>query len=178
VAPQRRYAELAPEDPRRQRLRKTLIHGYLPLAHHLARRYRGRGEPLDDLIQVATVGLINAVDRFDPARGSSFLAFAVPTITGEIRRYFRDHGWSARVPRRLKDLNLAIRAAQAQLSQQWGRPARPNEIADHLGIATSSVIDALHAAEAYHSSSLEQILNSACSRFRQGALDFRSWCRA
>ncbi len=109
-----------PDGPARQRRREQLISGYLPVAEHIARRFAGRGEPLDDLVQVATVGLIKAMDRFEPSRGSHFLAFAVPTITGEVRRYFRDHSWSARVPRRLKDLNLAIRNAWAQLSQQWG----------------------------------------------------------
>jgi RNA polymerase sigma-B factor len=156
---QRRYAELAPDEPQRQRLRDQLISGYRPVAEHLARRFTGRGEPLEDLIQVATVGLINAVDRFDVARGAHFLSFAVPTITGEIRRYFRDHGWSTRVPRRLKDLNLAIRRVQAELSQQLGRAARPSEVADRLGTPTSEVIEALHAAEAYRSSSLEQMLS-------------------
>lgn len=128
---QRRYAQLAANDPARPRLRDQLISGYLPVAEHIARRFAGRGEPLEDLIQVATVGLINAVDRFDPDRGSHFLAFAVPTITGELRRHFRDHGWSAHVPRRLKDLNLAIRSALAELSQQLDHSPRPSAIANH-----------------------------------------------
>lgn len=156
---QRRYAELAPDDPERQWLRDTLISGYLRVADHIARRFADRGEPLDDLVQVATVGLINAVDRFDPDRGSHFLSFAVPTITGELRRYFRDHGWSMRVPRRLKDLNLAIRSAQGELSQQLGRAARPSEIAEKLQVPTSKVIEALLAAEAYKSSSLDEMLS-------------------
>jgi RNA polymerase sigma-B factor len=80
-----RYAQLAPGDPGRERVREQLINGYLPVAEHIARRFIGRGEPLEDLVQVATVGLINAVDRFDPARGSDFFSFAVPTITGEVR---------------------------------------------------------------------------------------------
>ncbi|HYZ35958.1 MAG TPA: SigB/SigF/SigG family RNA polymerase sigma factor [Pseudonocardiaceae bacterium] len=159
VAPQRRFAELASDDPQRPRLREALIRGYLPVAEHIARRFAGRGEPVEDLIQVATVGLVNAVDRFDPARGSHFLAFAVPTITGELRRYFRDHGWSTRVPRRLKDLNLTIRGALAELSQQLGRSPRPSEIADRLGVPTSRVLEALHAAEAYRSSSLDEMLS-------------------
>jgi RNA polymerase sigma-B factor len=156
---QRRYAELATDDPRRHRLRDELIQGYLPVAEHIARRFAGRGEPLEDLSQIATVGLINAIDRFDPARGSHFLAFAVPTITGEIRRYFRDHGWSTHVPRRLKDLNLAIREAIAELSQQLGRSPRPSQIAQQLGIPTPIVLEALQAAEAYQSSSLDDLLS-------------------
>ncbi|MBV9651647.1 MAG: sigma-70 family RNA polymerase sigma factor, partial [Pseudonocardiales bacterium] len=156
---QRRYAQLATGDPVRPPLRDQLIRGYLPVAEHLARRYAGRGEPLDDLRQIATVGLINAIDRFEPDRGSHFLAFAVPTITGELRRYFRDHGWSTQVPRRLKDLHLAIRSAQAELSQQRDHPPRPSDIADHLAVSTTEVIAALHAAEAYKSSSLDEMLH-------------------
>ncbi|HJT02433.1 MAG TPA: SigB/SigF/SigG family RNA polymerase sigma factor [Pseudonocardiaceae bacterium] len=155
---QRRYSELGPDDPDRQRWRDQLISGYLPVAEHIARRFAGRGEPLDDLVQVATVGLINAVDRFEPSRGSSFLSFAVPTITGEVRRYFRDHGWSTRVPRRLKDLNLAIRSASAELSQQLGRAPRPSEIAGRLGVPVSDVLEGLQAGEAYRSSSLDEML--------------------
>jgi RNA polymerase sigma-B factor len=156
---QRRYAELASDDPERQRLRDAVIRGYLPVAAHIARRFAGRGEPLEDLIQVATVGLVNAVDRFEPARGLHFLSFAVPTITGELRRYFRDHAWSTRVPRRLKDLSLAIRGARVELSQQLERSPRPTEIAEWLRLPTSKVLEALHAGEAYRSSSLDQMLS-------------------
>jgi RNA polymerase sigma-B factor len=157
---QRRYAELDPDDPDRPGLREQLINGYLPVAEHIARRFAGRGEPLDDLMQVATVGLINAVDRFEPDRGSDFFSFAVPTITGEVRRYFRDHGWSTRVPRRLKDMHIAIRSALAELSQQLGRAPRPSEIADRLGLPVAEVIEGLQAGEAYRSSSLDEMLGS------------------
>jgi RNA polymerase sigma-B factor len=157
---QRRYATLAPDDPQRDRLREQLINGYLPLAEHIARRFTGRGEPLEDLVQVATVGLINAVDRFEPTRGSDFCSFAVPTITGEIRRYFRDYGWSTRVPRRLKDLHIAIRGTLAELSQQLGRAPRPSEIAERLDLPVSEVIEGLQAGEAYRSSSLDEMLGS------------------
>lgn len=157
---QRRYAELDPADPDRLGLREQLINGYLPVAEHIARRFAGRGEPLDDLMQVATVGLINAVDRFEPDRGSDFFSFAVPTITGEVRRYFRDHGWSTRVPRRLKDMHIAIRSALAELSQQLGRAPRPSEIADRLGLPVAEVIEGLQAGEAYRSSSLDEMLGS------------------
>jgi RNA polymerase sigma-B factor len=157
---QRRFAELDDSDPERHRLREQLISGYLPVAEHIARRFTGRGEPHDDLVQVATVGLINAVDRFEPARGSDFFSFAVPTITGEVRRYFRDHGWSTRVPRRLKDLHIAIRAAHTDLSHQLGRAPRPSEIADRLGLPISEVIEGLQAGEAYRSTSLDEMLGS------------------
>jgi RNA polymerase sigma-B factor len=157
---QRRYAELASDDTERQRLREQLINGYLPVAEHLAYRFAGRGEPLDDLVQVAAVGLINAVDRFEPARGVHFLSFAVPTITGELRRYFRDHSWSMRVPRRLQDLHIAIKATLAELSRQLGRAPRPSEIADQLGLPTSEVIEGLQATQAYRNSSLDQTLST------------------
>lgn len=155
-----RYAELRNGDPERERLREQLISGYRPMAEHIARRFAGRGEPLEDLVQVAMVGLINAVDRFEATRGSDFLSFAVPTITGEVRRYFRDHGWSVRVPRRLKDLHIAVRGVVAELSQQLGRAPRPSEIATRLGLPTTEVIEALAAGEAYRSSSLDGILSS------------------
>lgn len=158
---QRRYADLAGEDPARPLLREELIKGYLPVAEHLARRFAGRGEPLDDLIQVATLGLINAIDRFDPARGCHFLSFAIPTITGEIRRYFRDHTWSTRVPRRLKDRHLALNSTQTELSQRLGRAPRPSEIADRLQLPLSEVIEGLQAGRAYRSSSLDEMLGLA-----------------
>ncbi len=157
---QLRYAKLTADDPARQRLREQLISGYRPMAQHIARRFAGRGEPLDDLVQVATVGLINAVDRFEPDRGCDFLSFAVPTITGEVRRYFRDHGWSTRVPRRLKDLHIAIRGTLAELSQQLGRAPRPSEIAARLGVPTAEVIEGLRAGDAYRSSSLDELLGT------------------
>ncbi|MDQ3826589.1 MAG: sigma-70 family RNA polymerase sigma factor, partial [Actinomycetota bacterium] len=161
VALHERYAALAVEDPERPKLREQLITGYLPVAEHIARRFASRGEPLEDLIQIATVGLIHAVDRFEPARGVNFFSFAIPTITGELRRYFRDHGWSIRVPRRLKDLHVAIRSTQRELSQQLGRAPRPSEIATRLDIPALEVIEGLRAGEAYRSSSLDELLNPA-----------------
>jgi RNA polymerase sigma factor (sigma-70 family) len=132
VALHRHYAQSAPGDSQRQRLRDELISGYLPVAKHIARRFAGRGEPLDDLVQVATVGLIRAVDRFQPDRGSDFLSFAVPTITGEIRSYFRDFGSPTRIPRRLQQRYIAIKRALPALSQHHGRAPRPSEIAEQL----------------------------------------------
>jgi RNA polymerase sigma-B factor len=168
VALQRRYAGLAAADPDRPWRRDQLISGYLPVAEQIASRFVGRGEPLDDLVQVATVGLINAVDRFEPAHGSNFLSFAVPTITGEVRRYFRDHGWSTRVPRRLKDLNVASRRTLAELSQQLGRTPRPSEIADRLGVPVSEVIEGLQAGKAYRGSSLDEMLGCGLGRATLG----------
>ncbi|WP_445190006.1 SigB/SigF/SigG family RNA polymerase sigma factor [Pseudonocardia sp. Cha107L01] len=153
------YAELDGTDPRRESLRDELVTGYLPVAQHIARRFAHRGEPLDDLIQVATVGLINAVDRFEPDRGSDFFSFAVPTISGEVRRHFRDQGWSMRVPRRLKDLHVSINAAVAELSQSLGRAPRPSELAEKLGLPTNEVLEGLAAGQAYRGSSLDEILS-------------------
>jgi RNA polymerase sigma-B factor len=153
------YAQLDGTDPRRESLRDELVTGYLPVAQHIARRFAHRGEPLDDLIQVATVGLINAVDRFEPDRGSDFFSFAVPTISGEVRRHFRDQGWSMRVPRRLKDLHVSINAAVAELSQSLGRAPRPSELAEKLGLPTNEVLEGLAAGQAYRGSSLDEILS-------------------
>ena len=154
------YAVARPDDPRRETLRAELVTGYLPVAQHIARRFSNRGEPLDDLVQVATVGLINAVDRFSPERGSDFFSFAVPTISGEVRRHFRDLGWSMRVPRRLKDMHVSINGVVAELSQSLGRAPKPTEIAERLGVPVTEVLEGLEASEAYRSSSLDEMLSS------------------
>ncbi|ONI79496.1 RNA polymerase subunit sigma [Actinosynnema sp. ALI-1.44] len=151
-------AALAEDDPRRTELRDELVTGHLPVAEHIARRFSHRGESNEDLVQVATVGLINAVDRFDPERGTDFLSFAVPTVMGEIRRYFRDSSWSVRVPRRLKELHLAITAAGNELSQQLGRAPTPSEIATRLGMTKDEIYEGLEAGNAYHSVSLDDML--------------------
>lgn len=132
-----------------ERQRNSIIERCLPLADHIALRYRNRGEPLEDLVQVARVGLMNSVNRFDIESGADFLAFAVPTMMGEVRRYFRDHGWSVRVPRRLKDLNFQLKKARDELSQQLGRAPTPGEIATHLGVEREEVLQATIAASAY-----------------------------
>ena len=152
------FASLPEDDPRRQQLRDELVTGHLPVALHIARRFIHRGEPQEDLEQVATVGLINAVDRFEPDRGTDFLSYAVPTITGEVRRHFRDQAWSMRVPRRLKDLHVSIGAAVSELSQRLGRAPRPTEIAAHLQCAVEEVLEGLEAATAYRSASLDEVL--------------------
>jgi len=136
-------AGLDADDPRRTELRDRLVTEFLPVAQHIARRFGQRGEPHDDLVQVATVGLISAIDRFDPTRGSDFLSFAVPTIMGEVRRHFRDTSWSVRVPRRLKELHLAITSATNELSQHLGRAPTPSELAKHLGISKDEVYEGL-----------------------------------
>jgi len=150
-----RFAAMSGDHPSRRALRNELVTGYLPLAEHLCRRFVRRGVPLEDLIQVATVGLINSVDRYDPTHEHGFLPFAIPTIRGELRRYFRDHTWSMRVPRRIKELCLAIREVSPPLSAELGRAPRPSEIARRLRVPTEHVLDALQAAEAHTTASLD-----------------------
>jgi RNA polymerase sigma-B factor len=156
------FAELATlekGDPRRERLREILVEEHLPLVRHFARRFSNRGEPFDDLMQVGTLGLIAAIDRFDPTRGVEFLSFAVPTITGEIKRHFRDQGWSVRVPRRLQELHLSLNTAVGELAQKNGRAPTPSELAEHLGIPREDVLEGLAVANAYRSSSLDERLS-------------------
>ena len=154
------YAATDSDYPRRETLRAELVTGFLPVAQHIARRFSNRGEPLDDLVQVATVGLINAIDRFSPDRGSDFFSFAVPTISGEVRRHFRDLGWSMRVPRRLKDMHVSINGVISELAQNLGRAPKPSEIAERLGVPVADVLEGLEASEAYRSSSLDEMLSS------------------
>ncbi len=148
-------AELAPDDPKRAVVREEIITRCLPLAEHIARRFVGRGEARDDLVQVARLGLLNAIDRFDTSRGTEFVAFAVPTIMGEVRRHFRDSSWAVRVPRRLKELHLSISQASGKLAQRLGRAPTPSELATELGLAAEDVWDGLLAGNAYQSVSMD-----------------------
>ncbi|MFE9576932.1 RNA polymerase sigma factor SigF [Nocardia sp. NPDC006044] len=152
-----KIAALAPDDPRRETMREELIERCLPLAEHIARRFAGRGENFDDLLQVARLGLVQAADRFDVTRGSSFLAFAVPTIMGEVRRHFRDNTWSVRVPRRTKEIQLSIGATVEALAQRLGRIPRAREIAEELDVDLVEVTQALIAGNAYQSSSIDAV---------------------
>ena len=152
------FAELAalPEgDPRRGRLRDELVEQHLPLVEYLARRFRNRGEPLDDLVQVATIGLIKSVDRFDLERGVEFSTYATPTIVGEIKRHFRDKGWAIRVPRRLQELKLSLTKATSELSQKNGRSPTVAELAAHLGLSEEEILEGLESANAYSAVSLD-----------------------
>lgn len=151
----RSLRRLDPGSAAARRARDQVITRCLPLAEHIALRYRGRGEPHDDLVQVARVGLVNAIDRFDDARGADFVSFAVPTIMGEVRHYFRDSGWSMRVPRRVKELNLKISAATERLAQHLGRSPSPREIAADLGIGVDEVSEGLLARGAYQPDSMD-----------------------
>ena len=147
---------LAPGNPRRADVRTRVIQGHLALAASLAHRYGGRGEPLADLVQVATVGLIKAVDRFDATRGVSFVAFARPTILGEIRRHFRDSTWGMRVPRRLQELRSQSRAAVEELTHRLHRPPTAAELAGHLGVTPALLAMVEQSATAYRPMSIDQ----------------------
>lgn len=148
-------AELAEDDPRRVAARDEVVTMHLPLASFLARRFRDRGESLDDLTQVATVGLIKAVDRFEPDRGVQFSTFATPTMVGEIKRHFRDKGWAIRVPRRLQELRLSISRATAELSQSTGRSPTVAELAAHLDVTEEDILEGMESAQAYATLSLD-----------------------
>jgi RNA polymerase sigma-B factor len=142
-------------DPARARLRDELVEVHLPLVEYLARRFRNRGEPLDDLVQVATIGLIKSVDRFDLDRGVEFSTYATPTIVGEIKRHFRDKGWAIRVPRRLQELKLSLTKATSELSQNNGRAPTVAELAKHLGLSEEEILEGLESANAYSAVSLD-----------------------
>ncbi|MGC4745534.1 RNA polymerase sigma factor SigF [Micromonospora sp. DT201] len=141
-------------DPQRPALRDRAIEAWLPLARHLARRYAGRGAPDEDLAQTASVGLIKAVDNFDHSRGVDFTGYAIPTIIGEIKRYFRDRTWAVRVPRRLQELRLSISAANSTLTQTLGRSPTVADIASHLDLSEEIVLEGLEGARAYRATSL------------------------
>ncbi len=137
------------------RQRDAIVERCLPLADHIARRFDGRGEPRDDLVQVARVGLVNAVIRFDVDAGSDFVSFAVPTIMGEVRRHFRDNSWSVKVPRRLKELHLRLGAATAELSQRLGRAPTPSELAAELEMDREEIVEGLVAGSSYNTLSID-----------------------
>lgn len=135
-------------------LRDRLVRRHLPLAKRIARRYSRRGIPFEDLYQVASLGLIHAVDRFDPARGVPFDAFAAPTIVGEVRRHFRDRAWDLNVPRRVQNLHLAVNSAIEALSSTLGRSPSIAEIAGAVGASSEAVVEAIEAGAAFTAGSL------------------------
>jgi RNA polymerase sigma-B factor len=139
-----------------QAARDALVERFLPLATRLARRYHRGGEPLEDLVQVASIGLLKAIDRFDPARGIAFSSFAVPTIAGELKRHFRDKGWSMRVPRDLQELALRVDRATERLVHELGRAPTAAEIAQDVGVSIEQVLEAREAAAAYRAESLDR----------------------
>jgi RNA polymerase sigma-B factor len=140
--------------------RQELIERYLPLAHRLARRYRRRGQPLDDLVQVASLGLVKAIDRFDSERGPGFSSYAIPTILGELRRYFRDCGWALRVPREMQERVLKVNRAVERLSGELGRSPSSRRVADDLNLPVEAVLEAIAAYAAYDTAPLDTPLRS------------------
>jgi RNA polymerase sigma-B factor len=152
------FAELSTEalaDAERSRVRDELVQLHLPLVEHFARRFLNRGEPFDDLLQVGTIGLIKAVDRFDLERGVEFSTYATPTIVGEIKRHFRDRGWAIRVPRRLQELRISISSATAELTQDLGRSPTVSELAAKVGVSDEEIIEGLESSNAYSTLSLD-----------------------
>lgn len=139
----------------RQDLLDAVVVAHLGLARAVARRYRDRGEPVEDLVQVANLALVMAVRRYRPGRGVSFVAFAVPTITGELRRYFRDRGWDIRPPRRIQELRSQVQAAMHELTQELGRTPRTRELAERLDVDERTIRETLAATAAYRSLSLD-----------------------
>jgi RNA polymerase sigma-B factor len=135
-------------------IRNAIVREHHWIAVHCARRFAHRGEPMDDLLQVAELGLLKAVERFDPSYRVVFATFAMPTITGELRRHFRDHTWPVRVPRRVKELYLELSACIEMLGHELGRPPRIDEIAEAMRASTDEVLEAMEAGAAYRSSSL------------------------
>ncbi len=135
--------------------RDELVRRFLPLARKLARKYAGAREQFDDLLQVASLGLVKAVDRFDADRGTAFSSFAVPTILGELKRYFRDLGWSAHVPRGAQELAMRVQEARERLTTKTGRSPTVQELAEYLELSIEDVVDGLETAAAHHASSLD-----------------------
>ena len=136
-------------------VRDELAQLHLPLVEYLAKRFKDRGEPLDDLIQVGSVGLLKAIDRFDLEREVEFSTYATPTIVGELKRYFRDKGWAIRVPRRLQELSLRLNKLVAQLTQDLGRAPTVPELAKAAGVSEDEVLEALESGQAYSTTSLD-----------------------
>lgn len=143
------------QEDRDQRARALLVERFLPLARKLARRYSGAHEPFDDLLQVASLGLVKAIDRFDTSRGTAFSSFAVPTILGELKRYFRDLGWSVHVPRGAQELALKVEEARQRIMSRTGRPPSVPELAVYLELSIEDVLEALETAGAHHTASLD-----------------------
>jgi RNA polymerase sigma-B factor len=145
--------------PEAQQSRDDLVQSHLGLAEHLARRFTGRGESLEDLTQVAYLALVKAADRYDPDRGAEFATFATPTVLGEIKRHFRDKGWAVRVPRQLQELRLALTKATDDLTQQLQRSPKVHELADYLAVSEDEVLQGLECGRAYNAQSIDPLLD-------------------
>jgi RNA polymerase sigma-B factor len=146
-----------------RRQREHIVARCLPLADHVASHFARRGESLDDLTQVARLGLMNAINRFDPDKGPSFVGFAVPTMMGEVRRYFRDYSWGMRVPRRLRELHVQISRATSDLAQKLGRAPTASELSQLLEVPREEIIECLVAGDAYRLESLDAPMSADSS---------------
>ena len=169
IQPEKPFSSETPEERRRRdhalllryhrdgdiAAREELIVRFIPLARQLAGRYRGAGEAQDDLVQVACLGLLKAVDRYDPERGSAFTKYAVPTMLGELKRHFRDKGWAVHVPRATQELVLKVSDALGTLPSRLGRSPTPRDVANALGSSVEEVLEAMEAATAYEATSLD-----------------------
>lgn len=157
--------ELASTDAaERDRVRDRLVELHMPLVEYLARRFSGRGVPVDDLTQVGAIGLIKSIDRFDLDRGLEFSTYATPTILGEIKRHFRDTGWLLHVPRRAQELQTTLNAAYGELSQGLGRAPTVRELAERIGVAPDEVVEALEVARAYSGTPLDALTDPDSGR--------------
>jgi RNA polymerase sigma-B factor len=159
-------------DSEYDRLRNELVVAHLNLVRYLAVKFANRGEALDDLLQVGTVGLLKAIDRFDLNRGVEFTTYATPTIVGEIKRHFRDKGWAVKVPRRLQELNLAVNRAIEKLTVKFGHSPTVSELAEHLGASAEDVLEAQELGQAYNLLSLDTELNGDGDKKSQTLADY------
>ena len=167
-----RHAE-SPEahDAEYERMRNDLVVAHLNLVRFLALKFANRGEPLDDLVQVGTVGLLKAIDRFELDRGVEFTTYATPTIVGEIKRYFRDKGWAVKVPRRLQELNLAVNRANEKMSIELGRSPMVAELAERLNATEEEILEAQELGQAYNLLSLDSEVSSEGEKKSQTLAD-------
>jgi len=151
----------ATDDPeKRDQIRERLVEGYRSLVYFLARKFMNRGEPLEDIVQVGFLGLIKAIERFEPDLGNEFTTFATPTVTGEIKRYFRDKGWAIRFPRRLQELYQQVVRMNEDLKKELGRTPRVAEIADRLKVSEEEVLEAMEMSPAHAPMSLNATIGS------------------
>ena len=166
-----RLAAMSPADPARTRLRNELAVAFAPVCRNVARRFLRHGEPVEDLEQVATIGLVKALDHFRPPEFdpiTAFMGYAVPTITGEVQRHLRDHTWVVHVPRRVKEIQGRLWRAGSELTAENGRPPRPSELADRLGVSSELVVEALRAGSARRPASTDAPLGEGGERLVDG----------
>lgn len=170
-ARRRREAQPQRQDDTYDSLRNDLVVAYLNLVRFLALKFANRGEPIDDLVQVGTVGLLKAIDRFELDRGVEFTTYATPTIVGEIKRYFRDKGWAVKVPRRLQELNLSVNRAGERLSVELGRSPTVAELSKHLDASEEDILEAQELGQAYNLLSLDAEISGEGDRRSQTLAD-------